>query len=266
MQVSLKRRIAPSVLFLIACLVALSVAGAVERAPLPRVVQFEHGGVLYKLDFTDFYEKRLSFALDGGCYQVSISKGSLNHRSVGQPFDQDDLQAVRILDGPLRAEAASWNEVFARTTCLDDREFTIRDEAGPDRFEFNIPRVALMVDVGDIPDGVMATVSVNGHLEELEPALLYQLATGVAAGAVPPGVEIRPEFTNLAWHYSADGWYHRALPVFQEMQAVVGDRYEIPEMGGSLSTSACTIRPSARTSRSAPATWVTTQRVIRIPA
>ena len=207
MQLRSTKKIVPCVLFVFCSLAALFTAGAVEKSPLPEVVHLEHNGAFYKIDYSDFTRNRLSRALDGGCYEVSLSR---------------------------RSEGKSWKELLIRTICLDDWGVTIRDAAGPDIFEVGIPKAALLSNVSDIPTDVMATVSVNGHIEELDQTLLYQLAIGVAGGTLPAGVEDRVEFANLAWHYSEGGWYHQALPLFQTLQEVVADRYLIPELDGSV--------------------------------
>ena len=212
MQFRSAKTIVRGVLFVFCSLAALSTAGAVEKPPLPEVVHIEHNGAFYKIDYSDFTGNRFSSALGGGCYEVALSR--------------------RSGDGG----KTTWRGVFTRTICLDDWGVTIRDAAGPDSFEFGIPKAALLPDVRDITGDVMVSVSVNGHVEELKPALFYQLATSIASGALPTGVEDYVEFANLARHYSEDGWYHQALPVFQTLQEEVADRYLIPEPDGLVPT------------------------------
>ncbi len=209
MQFRSVQKIVRCVLFGFCSLAALSAAGAVEKPPLPEVVHIEHNGAFYKIDYSAFAGKRFSSALGGGCYEVSLSR---------------------------RGEGKTWKELLTRDICLDDWGVSIRDAAGPDNFEFGIPKAALLPDVKNIPGDVMVTVSINGHVEELQAVLLYQLATSVASGALPAGVEDYVEFANLARHYSDDGWYHQALPVFQTLQDEVADRYLIPELDGLVPT------------------------------
>lgn len=208
------RRIVRNVPLILSILAAMTVAGAAEKPVLPEVVPFENDGIAYKIDYSDFLAKRYEFALHGGCYQVSMSQ--------------------QLGEGHGVAEDGIWREFMTRTICMDDWGTTIRDTAGEDHFEVAVPAVILHAGVRDGTEGVVATVAVNGHVESLDPALLNQLATGVAAGLLPAGVGEREEFVNLARHYSSDGWYHQALPLFQAAQELAGDRYTMPDLPGPV--------------------------------
>jgi hypothetical protein len=237
MQFRSARKMVHSVLFTLIALAALSVSVANEKPPLPHELTFEHGDAVYRIDYSNFFLNRAEFAREGGCYKIAISRLADSFAVDAGSLYQGAVQRIRITGAEATTPDGGWQPVLVRTTCLDDRGLSITDAAGPDLFELYIPKQALMMESSLGADGLLATVALNGHVEELDLAILNQVATGVAAGVLPTGIENRKEFINLASNYSAGGWYHRALPIFQALQKTVAAQFQVPAMEGPVPNS-----------------------------
>ncbi len=218
---------------------AVASAGyAAEGLPLlPQVLQFESGGNLFQVDYSDYFQARTRFSEEGGCYEIRLT-GTLENGAAGAALPSlDDLGSMTFLAGDVDetgSAGATRVALFTRTTCLSIDGVRIIDEAGPDQFEMELPWSSLKEDPQEGIGVPAITVRINGYTELLDSATVDALAAAQGSGSDPAWLESRPEFISIADRFHSLRWYGRVLPLFQEAQFRAASRFRLPDLEGAI--------------------------------